>query len=150
MTLCHMTGILFLEPFTECAQSVEIRTDAFFDQDCVLKANEQVVYSVHGRVIVDHMYEFQHPLLLRKMHESNAEESMSANSKRSGFRVLKRSPRLMYITAWSRKSVCSLCHPRASLGSQSSRNFLLLVAPCFALCSCIALALLIAVMIRSQ
>ena len=54
-------------------------------------------------------------------------------------------------TAWSRQSVCSFYHPRASLGSEgcspipylasvSSRNLLLFVA----------LALLIAVMIRSS
>ena len=37
-----MPWILFLEPFTECAQSVRIRTDTTLDQDCVLKATVQV------------------------------------------------------------------------------------------------------------
>ena len=40
--LCHMTWILFLEPVTECAQSVRIRTGTTLDQDCVLKATVQV------------------------------------------------------------------------------------------------------------
>ena len=45
----------FLEPFTECAHSVRItRTDTTLDQDCILKE------TVHDRVIVDNMYEFQH------------------------------------------------------------------------------------------
>ena len=38
MTVCHMTWILFLEPFTECAQSLRIRADTSLDQDCILKA----------------------------------------------------------------------------------------------------------------
>ena len=42
MTVCHITWISFLEPFTECAQSVRIRTDTALDQDCVLKATVQV------------------------------------------------------------------------------------------------------------
>ena len=42
MTVCHMPRILFLEPFTECAHSVRIRTDTTLDQDCVLKATVQV------------------------------------------------------------------------------------------------------------
>ena len=51
----------------------------------------------------------------RHLRRSNTEESTSANSKRSSFRVSKRPPR---ITAWSwRKRLLSLCHPRASLGS---------------------------------
>ena len=33
---------LFLEPITECAHSVKIRTDTRLDQDCVLKATVQV------------------------------------------------------------------------------------------------------------
>ena len=33
---------LLLEPFTECAQSVRIRTDTTLDQDCALKATVQV------------------------------------------------------------------------------------------------------------
>ena len=37
-----MSWILFLEPFTECAHSVTIRTDTALDQDCVLKATVQV------------------------------------------------------------------------------------------------------------
>ena len=42
MTLCHMTWILFLEAFTECPQSVRIRTDNTLDQDSELKATVQV------------------------------------------------------------------------------------------------------------
>ena len=37
-----MTWILFLEPFTECAQFVRKRTDTTLDQDCVLKVTVQV------------------------------------------------------------------------------------------------------------
>ena len=37
-----MTWILFLEPITECPQSVRTRTDATLDQDCVLKVTVQV------------------------------------------------------------------------------------------------------------
>ena len=42
MTVCRMPWILFLEPLTECAHSVRIRTDAALDQDCALKATVQV------------------------------------------------------------------------------------------------------------
>ena len=67
-------------------------------------------------------------------------------------------------TAWSRQSVCSFYHPRASLGSEGcspiptwrqsvhkiSYCLLLLLCSCFALALLVALALLIAVMIRSS
>ena len=59
MTVYHMPWILVLEPFTECAHSVTIRTDTTLDQDCT-ESNYASMYSVHGRVIVDNMYEFQH------------------------------------------------------------------------------------------
>ena len=42
MTVCQKPWILFLEPFTECAHSMRIRTDTTLDQECVLKATVQV------------------------------------------------------------------------------------------------------------
>ena len=53
------------------------------------------MYNVHGCVIVHNMYEFQHSssradcTFWCKIRGSNAEESTSANSKRSSFRVSK-------------------------------------------------------------
>ena len=100
-----------------CA-SVRIRTDTILDQDCILKATVFVCTSctvclkatvsrayllhitflknnkykaridVHGRVIVDNMYEFQHSssradcTFSGKISELNAEERTSANSQR--------------------------------------------------------------------
>ena len=52
------TKNLFLEPFTMRAQSVRIRTDTTLDQYC--EGNCAGMYSLHDRVIVDNMYEFQH------------------------------------------------------------------------------------------
>ena len=141
---------------------------------------------MHGRVIVHNMYEFQHSssraectFFDAKTREKNAEvpfnketekarlptDSCLYNSKRPSLvNCILTIPECRSdhhgsctITAWSCKRVCSLCHPRASLGSQScspssaisqsSRHFVLLVALAFLL---IALALLIAVLVRSS
>ena len=59
MTLCHVTWILFLEPFTECAQSVRIRTRYCTWSGLCTESNCAGMYSVHGRVIVDNMHELQ-------------------------------------------------------------------------------------------
>ena len=59
MTVSHAVDP-FLEPFTECAHSVRIRTDTALDQDLCTASNCAGVYSVHGRVIVDNKCGFQH------------------------------------------------------------------------------------------
>ena len=84
--------------------------------------------------------------------------------KRSSFRVSKRPSWLMYNhSLLLKKRLLSLCHPRASLGSRLGSEqlfaksgdqsvftkFRIVCCSCFAPCSCIALALLIAVMIHS-
>ena len=48
----------FLEPITGCAHSMKIRTDTTLDQDCT-EGNCAGMYSVHDRVIVDNMSEFE-------------------------------------------------------------------------------------------
>ena len=68
MTLCHVTWILFLEPFTECAQSVRIRTDTTLDSGLCTESNCAGMYTMHGRVSVDNMYEFQHSFLSGRLH----------------------------------------------------------------------------------
>ena len=53
-----MPWILFPEPNTKRSHSVRIRTDTTLDQDCA-EDNCAGMCSVHDRVIVDNMYEFQ-------------------------------------------------------------------------------------------
>ena len=66
MTLCPMTWILFLEPFTECAQSVRIRTGSTLDQDCVLKAIVQIFTACMDVSLLTTCMNF-HTLLLAKV-----------------------------------------------------------------------------------
>ena len=80
MTVCPHAVNRFLEPFTECAHSVRVRTDTTLDHDCGTEGNCAGMYSVHDRVIFDNMYEFQHSSSPRRLHlfrckirESNAE-----------------------------------------------------------------------------
>ena len=53
MTVCHMPWIFFLEPFTECAHSVRIRTDTTLGQDSGTESNCVCMYIVHCRVIAE-------------------------------------------------------------------------------------------------
>ena len=58
-----MPWILFLEPFTECAHSLRIRTDTTLDQDCVLKATVQVCTACMVVSLLRTCLNFKTPLL---------------------------------------------------------------------------------------
>ena len=144
MTVCHVPRILFLEPCTECAHSVRKRTDTTLDQDCVLKATVQVCTACMIVSLLTTCTNFNTLLLaqvapfLCKIRESNAEvpsnrETEKARLPTDACLYNSTFPKLVNSilttsecrsdhhgscssTAWSRKSVCSLCHPRASLG----------------------------------
>ena len=65
MTVCHMPWILFLEPLTECAQSVRIRTDTALDQHCALKATLQVCTACMDMSLLTTCMNFNAPPLAR-------------------------------------------------------------------------------------
>ena len=171
---------LFLSHCGACASvndSVSIRTDTTLDQDCVLKVKCACMYSVHDRVIVDNMSEFEHSSFRASctfsMQDSRVKRGSTTGHKTQQARLPADSglynstfPSLVNCiltiqecqsdhhgsctsTAWSRRSVCSLYHPRASVGSTicspipvSSQNFPIACCFCFALALLIALALL--------
>ena len=60
MIVCPHAVNRFLEPFTECAHLVRVKTDTTLDHDCGTEGNCAGMYSVHDCVIFDNMYEFQH------------------------------------------------------------------------------------------
>ena len=70
-----MTWILILEPFTECAQSVRIRTDTTLDQNCVLKATVKVCTACMDVSLLTTCMNFNTPPLA-PFRESNAEVTM--------------------------------------------------------------------------
>ena len=146
------------------------------------------MYSVHDRVVVYNMYEFQHSSSRAggtfSMQDSRVKRTSNIGRKTQQARLpidcgLYNStfPSLVNCiltipecrsdhhgsctsTAWSRQSVCSLYHPRASLDfykffvnpldvSQFTK-FPIACCSCFAIALSIALALLIIVMIRSS
>ena len=163
-----MPWILFLEPFTECAHSVKIRTDTTLDQDCVLKATVQVCTVCMVVSLLTTCMNFNTPPLAQiapfdarfaRQTRKKARlptQSVQASECRSDHHGS------CTITAWlkkKKKRLLSLSSTRViglRLGSKScspsrqtsqySRNFVLLVA----LALLLALALLIAVMIRSS
>ena len=104
--------------------SVSIRTDTTLDQDCAC------VYSVHDRVIVDNVSEFEHSSsgagCTFSMQDSRVKRGNTNGHKTQQARLPAASPGQLH------------------LDHSSSQNFLLLVA------LIIALALLLAVMIHSS
>ena len=128
---------LFLEPLRSvriCGDSVRKRTDTTLDQDCVLKANVQVCTACMIVSLLTTCLNLNTPPLAQaapfrcKIRESNAEVTLDTKTQQarlpadsglytSPFPSLKRSPRPCTHTASSRQSVCTLSHPRASLGS---------------------------------
>ena len=124
------------------------------------KGNCARMYSLHDRVIVGIMYECQHSNQTREYHSTKklrkhvCQLILVCTTQRfqTWSTTIPECRRDHHgsctSTAWSRKSVCTLCHPRASscspcrATSQFSRIFAMFVA--FAL----LLALLLAVMIR--
>ena len=164
MTVCHLSWILFLEPFTECAHSVRIRTDGKLDQDCVLKATVQVCTACMVVPLLTTCMNFYAPPLAQIAPARFASQTRNYHSTKklrkhvcqlihvcttqsvqapfdarfasqtrkkarlcqvkainSSFRVSKRSPWLVYNHSMVLKQrLLSLCHPRASLGSDCS------------------------------
>ena len=133
-------------PVTECASSVRIRTDTTLEEGLFTEGNCAGMYSVHARVLVDNMYEFQH---FSSRAGCTFFDARFASQTRKYHWTQKLSMHVCQLilvcttlcfqawsnciltipecqsdhhgsftnTAWSRQSVCSLCHPRTTLGS---------------------------------
>ena len=93
-----MPWILLLEPFTECAHSVRIRTDTTLDQDCVLKATVQVCTACMVVSLLTTCMSFNTPPLAQIAPFDHHGPEVQA----------QHGP--------EKASALSLCHPRASLG----------------------------------
>ena len=139
-----MPWIFFLEPFTKRAQSVRIRTDTTLDQDCALKATVQVRTACMIVSLSTTCMNFNTPPLTWiatfrcKTRAQNADVPFNKETKEARLPAdpgLHNStfPSMINCiltipecrsdhhgsctsTAWSQRNVCSLCHPRASLG----------------------------------
>ena len=123
MTVSHAVD-LFLETFTECAHSVRIRTGTTVDGDCALMATVQVCTACMVVSLLTTCMNFNTPPLAQIAPFDARFASQTRKKARLPTQSVQasecRSDRhgSCTSTAWSRKSVCSLCHPRASLGSK--------------------------------
>ena len=124
-------------PFTKCAHSVRTRTDTTLDQDCVLKATVQVCtackivsflttcmnFNTSPLAQVASQTRKHHPTKKLRKHVCQLISCLYNSTFPSMVNCILTIPECRCdhhgsctSTAWSRKCVCSLCHPRASLG----------------------------------
>ena len=122
---------------------------------CLSESNCAGMYSVHGRVTVDNMCEFQHSSSRAdctfdvRFASQTRKKARLPTQKRSSFREATITARVQSQPGPEKASALSLCHPSrvtglqklfAKWGDQSSRNFVLLVV--LALLLALALPLL--------
>ena len=116
-----MSWILFLEPLTECAQSVRTRTDTTLDQDCVLKATAHVCTACMVVSLLTTCVHLNTPPLAQIAPFHARFASQTRKKARLPSRSVQASEcgSVYHRSLVLEKRLLSLshCHPRASLGS---------------------------------